>query len=139
MRDKLIAHALREAYRDMLHLDRHPAFALFLEMNADGVDVNVHPTKTEVKFRDSRALHQFIFHAINKALASPQPVSAVSMSPRRKPEQEAGSTVRLRLRQPRVLRLCAAKCHAACAACRGGPIASVLSDPVWQWPQRNSE
>ena len=79
VRDKLIAHALREAYRDVLHLDRHPAFALFLEMNADGVDVNVHPTKTEVKFRDSRALHQFIFHAINKALAAPQPVSAVSM------------------------------------------------------------
>lgn len=79
VRDKLIAHALREAYRDVLHLDRHPAFALFLEMNTDGVDVNVHPTKTEVKFRDSRALHQFIFHAINKALAAPQPVSALSM------------------------------------------------------------
>jgi len=80
VRDKLIAHALREAYRDVLHLDRHPAFALFLEMNAGGVDVNVHPTKTEVKFRDSRALHQFIFHAIHKALASPQPVSATSIS-----------------------------------------------------------
>jgi DNA mismatch repair protein MutL len=91
VRDKLISHALREAYRDVLHLDRHPAFALFLEMNADGVDVNVHPTKTEVKFRDSRALHQFIFHAINKALASPQPVSAVSMSATRDQEPEAGS------------------------------------------------
>jgi DNA mismatch repair protein MutL len=79
VRDKLIAHALREAYRDVLHLDRHPAFALFLEMNTDGVDVNVHPTKTEVKFRDSRALHQFIFHAVNKALATQQSVSAGSM------------------------------------------------------------
>jgi DNA mismatch repair protein MutL len=79
VRDKLIAHALREAYRDILHLDRHPAFVLFLEMNADGVDVNVHPTKIEVRFRDPRALHQFVFHAIDKALASPQPLSAASI------------------------------------------------------------
>lgn len=80
VRDKLIAHALREAYRDILHLDRHPAFVLFLEMNAEGVDVNVHPTKTEVRFRDPRALHQFVFHAIDKALASPQPPSAATFS-----------------------------------------------------------
>ncbi|ARO88480.1 DNA mismatch repair protein MutL [Nitrosospira lacus] len=91
VRDKLIAHALREAYRDILHPDRHPAFALFLEMNADGVDVNVHPTKTEVKFHDSRALHQFIFHTINKALASPQLASVASVSPARDQEPRYGS------------------------------------------------
>src|SRR5687768_493836 len=79
VRDKLIAHALREAYRDVLHLDRHPAFVLFLEMNAGSVDVNVHPTKTEVRFRDPRALHQFIFHTIDKALASPQSLAASSV------------------------------------------------------------
>lgn len=78
VRDRLIAHALREAYRDVLHLDRHPAFVLFLEMNAVEVDVNVHPTKTEVRFRDPRALHQFIFHAIDKALASAHVVSRAS-------------------------------------------------------------
>ncbi|SFF11563.1 DNA mismatch repair endonuclease MutL [Nitrosomonas sp. Nm166] len=70
--DKLISHALREAYRDVLHLDRYPAFVLFLEINPESIDVNVHPTKTEVRFREPRALHQFIFHAINKALATPK-------------------------------------------------------------------
>ena len=71
VRDKLISHAIREAYRDVLHLDRFPGFVLFLEMDPSEVDVNVHPTKTEVKFRNPRALHQFIFHAINKSLAKP--------------------------------------------------------------------
>ena len=83
--DKLVAHALREAYRDVLHLDRHPAFVLFLEINPESVDVNVHPTKTEVRFRESRALHQFIFHAINKVLASPNremKADAVEQMPR---------------------------------------------------------
>jgi DNA mismatch repair protein MutL len=78
--DKLIVHALREAYRDVLHLDRHPAFVLFLEINPEVVDVNVHPTKTEVRFREPRALHQFIFHTINKALASPRKEAQFDLS-----------------------------------------------------------
>jgi DNA mismatch repair protein MutL len=71
VRDKLITHAIREAYKDILHHDRHPGFALFLEIEPEGVDVNVHPTKIEVRFRDARAIHQFIFHALNKALSAP--------------------------------------------------------------------
>ena len=72
VKDKVISHAVRVSYQDVLHGQKQPVYVLFIEMDPKRVDVNVHPTKIEIRFRDSREIHQLVLHAISRALAAPR-------------------------------------------------------------------
>lgn len=89
VRDKLVAHAIRQAYRDVLYNGRHPTFVLFLQLDPALVDVNVHPTKHEVRFRDARLVHDFLYSSLHRALAEVRPEDHLTQSISQPPTKPA--------------------------------------------------
>ena len=100
VKDKVITHAVKQAYRDVMYGTRHPAYVLFFELAPQGVDVNVHPTKHEVRFRDSRAVHGFIFSTLGRALADVRPSDGPAIAQVESPSIQEGEQQAIALDVP---------------------------------------
>ncbi len=86
IKDRVVTHAIRQSYRDVLYHGRHPAYVLFMELDPENVDVNAHPTKHEVRFREARSVHDFLYRTIHQALADVRPDTDSAMQPTERPE-----------------------------------------------------